>query len=96
MKIIAAIESPGFAYRILDSFGIVCRPPPLVSARRRIDNWSTIEADFLDSQLFVGRRLSGRSFGCAYSIDAGLFERNQRDGGREQKVRPKTNGYRTV
>jgi len=34
MKIIAAIESPEVARKILDSMGIACRPPPLAPARR--------------------------------------------------------------
>ncbi len=35
MKIIAAIESPDVAMKILDSLGLVCRPPPLAAARCR-------------------------------------------------------------
>jgi hypothetical protein len=34
MKIVAAIESPEIARRILDSLGIACRPPPVLPARR--------------------------------------------------------------
>jgi len=37
MKVIAVIESPEVACRILDSLGIVCRPPPLLAARLRIE-----------------------------------------------------------
>ena len=35
MKILAAIESPELASRILDCLGIVCRPPPVAPARSR-------------------------------------------------------------
>jgi hypothetical protein len=37
MKIIAAIESSEVACRILECLGIVSRPPPLLPARRRIE-----------------------------------------------------------
>src|SRR5262249_38665889 len=46
MKIIAAIVSPEVACRILDSLGIVSRPPPLLPARRRTEElehcWSPL------------------------------------------------------
>ena len=35
MKLIAAIESPEVASKILDSMGIACRPPPAAPARQR-------------------------------------------------------------
>ena len=38
MKIVAVIESPEVAGRILDSLGIACRPPPVAPARYRTDN----------------------------------------------------------
>jgi hypothetical protein len=47
MKIIAAIESPEVARRILDCLGIVSRPPPLLPARRQIVQLDSAEADFL-------------------------------------------------
>ena len=47
MKIIAAIESPEVARRILGCLGIVSRPPPLLPARRQIAQLDSAEADFL-------------------------------------------------
>jgi hypothetical protein len=47
MKIIAAIESPEVARRILDCLGIVSRPPSLLPARRQIVQLDSAEADFL-------------------------------------------------
>ena len=47
MKIIAAIESPEVARRILDCLGIVSRPPPLLPAHRQIVQLDGAEADFL-------------------------------------------------